>query len=837
MRSTHPVVDGRSAQLLVRLVVGHPVAMVVAGLVLVALAAVPAGRLRLQTEVVDLLPKGSRAAADYRLMLERFGGFERVFVVVESPDINDTERVAAAAEHLASILEASPLLRSVRSGISPEDEEFILTFVVQRSLLIMGDDWRERLEDAVRPAALRARAAEIRSAMVSPAGFLTVEMAKADPLGLTEAWRATEATSMAVAVDPMTMTFVSVDGRASLVILTPSTSDMSPTKGRQLRGELERAFAEVGTGGNADLRFWAVGGPLYAAADEALIKDDLKRTVTSSALGCLVLMVLAFGGLAVPAAILVAVGAAVALTAGVLALTLGEVSALSAGFAAVLVGLGIDYGIHGCVRFRQALLDRGTAEAAVRCVFSEAGPAIVSSAVTTVVAFAVLTLAVLKPLRDLGVIGAVGILMILAATVLLGPPVVVAASRGSVGQRESGTLWEAVGTGVDRMVRAAVTKPVLVLACATVLTAVAAVGLMRVQIHTDLRSVRPAHHPMLEAERALDRTFGLGAGTGSVVVPGETLDQALERAGAVARLLSNELGTSGHVTYPDGVLGALRDTHERLSEVGEVQLEPALEQLDREMRRVGLDPAGFAAGFRALRALDAGRDPAAPAPASWPSWLHQTIRIDPDGAWVMIPVRHDDNVWVKGPPEDFVARIEVVAPGSAVASVPAIGRDLERLSRRDLNRLGLATLGAVLAVVVLSFRGSLRAALLALVPVLLGSIWVFGVWGWMGYSLDVVAIAVLPLMIGIGIDDGLHAVHGVRRGTGENGLAASIRGAGRAMVLTTLTTCVGFGSLGFSDIPGLRNGGLLVAVGVTFCLCATLVVLPAIGQLRTGRRA
>ncbi len=79
-------------------------------------------------------------------------------------------------------------------------------------------------------------------------------------------------------------------------------------------------------------------------------------------------------------------------------------------------------------------------------------------------------------------------------------------------------------------------------------------------------------------------------------------------------------------------------------------------------------------------------------------------------------------------------------------------------------------------------------------------------------------------------------MHGARRDP-VAGISGAVAQAGRALVLTTLTTCVGFGSLVLSTVPGLRNGGLLIAAGVAACLAATLLVLPAIEAAARGLRA
>jgi predicted RND superfamily exporter protein len=112
---------------------------------------------------------------------------------------------------------------------------------------------------------------------------------------------------------------------------------------------------------------------------------------------------------------------------------------------------------------------------------------------------------------------------------------------------------------------------------------------------------------------------------------------------------------------------------------------------------------------------------------------------------------------------------------------------------------------------------------IAAVPVALGSLWTFGLWGALGLPLDLFALGVLPVLLSMGVDDGLHVLHAAR----EAGLAEAVRRAGRGVLLTNLTTSVGFGSLLPSQVPGLRNGGLLICVGNLLCLLATFLVLPA----------
>jgi hypothetical protein len=85
---------------------------------------------------------------------------------------------------------------------------------------------------------------------------------------------------------------------------------------------------------------------------------------------------------------------------------------------------------------------------------------------------------------------------------------------------------------------------------------------------------------------------------------------------------------------------------------------------------------------------------------------------------------------------------------------------------------------------------------------------------------------VLPLIVGIGIDDGIHIVHRWREESAQD-LAAVLKQIGRAIVLTSLTTSIGFGSLISSHYPGLRSIGWVTGLGIFTCLLASLILLPA----------
>jgi predicted RND superfamily exporter protein len=131
----------------------------------------------------------------------------------------------------------------------------------------------------------------------------------------------------------------------------------------------------------------------------------------------------------------------------------------------------------------------------------------------------------------------------------------------------------------------------------------------------------------------------------------------------------------------------------------------------------------------------------------------------------------------------------------------------------------------VFAVMVITFR-SFRYAVLAAVPLLAGMIWMLGIYPLLGLKLNMINIAVIPLVIGMGIDFGIHIVHRFRV---ERDLETVYQFTGKAVFLSALTTMIGFGSLALiGSFPSIASIGAVLFLGIATCLIATLVLLPAL---------
>jgi hypothetical protein len=138
-------------------------------------------------------------------------------------------------------------------------------------------------------------------------------------------------------------------------------------------------------------------------------------------------------------------------------------------------------------------------------------------------------------------------------------------------------------------------------------------------------------------------------------------------------------------------------------------------------------------------------------------------------------------------------------------------------------------LGTIFLILLVDFR-SLSYAVLGMIPLVGGFIWMVGLFVLFGWKFDVANVEALPLILGIGIDDAVHVLHAVKR-RGMNNLPDILRHTGRALLLTSLTTGIAFGAIAFSSHRGLAGMGLLLVLGVVSCFIASVVLLPAVMRI------
>lgn len=166
----------------------------------------------------------------------------------------------------------------------------------------------------------------------------------------------------------------------------------------------------------------------------------------------------------------------------------------------------------------------------------------------------------------------------------------------------------------------------------------------------------------------------------------------------------------------------------------------------------------------------------------------------------------------------------VLLPPFAVMVFAAMMLQTRRIEVNPVFLIGAYLVMVTASAAILDFP-NLRDALLAMFPPLVGGLMMFGIFGFAGIALNPANMIVLPLVLGIGVDDGVHVIHDYRSQRGTYRTSSSTM---NAILLTSLTTMVGFGSMLVAAHRGLFSIGVVLVIGVGCCLFVSLVTLPAL---------
>ena len=158
--------------------------------------------------------------------------------------------------------------------------------------------------------------------------------------------------------------------------------------------------------------------------------------------------------------------------------------------------------------------------------------------------------------------------------------------------------------------------------------------------------------------------------------------------------------------------------------------------------------------------------------------------------------------------------------------MPLVFYVLIQIIGRDGKIAAILTIIVVLILRLWDFK-KIHLAILAMVPLIIGAIWMVGTMHLLGLQLTLVNLMGLPLILGIGIDDGVHILH--RYGIeGRGKIRTVFTSTGKAVMLTSLTTMLAFGSLVFATYRGLGSLGIALFIGVGTCFLTSVIILPAL---------
>lgn len=627
-----------------------------------------------------------------------------------------------------------------------------------------------------------------------------------------------------------------------------------------LQGRLDGEESDVGGDGTAliraaaeTLQFDERGIDLRLTGRGPLSKEEMTHAVsdiqTAGALSLLLLAVVLTLGFRSWRAILACFGTllcGLAWTFGFATLAVGSLTLLSIVFSVLFIGLGIDFAIHFAMRFREeAGESRVGPQAAARAAASCSG-SLGLCAVTSAVGFLSFWPTEYRGLAELGQIAAAGMVLALVASLTVLPALMsLLKTPGGAHARMPGGA--AIGAWINRRFRW-ITAAALVLAVASLAIS------LRTEFDFNTLALKDPHSESVQTLLDLQQDGAITPYTLSI--PFETRDAAREAANRLRGLPE----VAGVRTLEDLVPADI-ELKQAMIEEGAVFLWPALNPANRadppdadqtadalrQLKTMAWDDLPQEAASRlksALSALDAADAQTLNDRLAAPLTITLARLKDALGAQIF----GMDDI-----PQDMVDRYVAADGGVRIAVLPgddlrdyeALGRFVESVTtlypdatgrpvlEAGTGRIVVAAFQQAVAIalgvifIVLFWRlRSVRDAVLVLIPLILAgaATTAFGVLA--GIPFNVANVIVLPLILGLGVDNG---VHFVARWREERDLAAVLLSSTpRAVLLSGGTTLVSFATLAIVNNSGISGMGLLLAAAMIAIMISTMIVLPAL---------
>jgi hopanoid biosynthesis associated RND transporter like protein HpnN len=804
--------------------------------------------------------------------------YENMFVVVDAPT---PERAGEAAAALAARLEAEP--RRFHRAYLPGGGEFFENHAFLYLETEELEDLADKLAIAQPYLAELSRDGTLRglASMMARGGRAVREGdVSGDQLhALFD--RFLEALSARIEARPYHLSWAEVlaegdldlDSRRRFLLVQPvlEFDELQPAKRSILA--VRRIANELGFTPESGVRVRITGDVALSFEEMEVLRTQAVAAGVASLVLVAVILALGLRSIRMVFSTLATLIVGLVWTAGFTAVAIGHLNMISVCFAVLFIGLGVDFGIHVCIRYRELLASGLEHATALQETARDVGSSIFLCAMTTAIGFFAFVPTDFVGVAELGLISGAGMFISLFCTLTLLPALLslrpIPASRRYL----AGAKWSNAS-----LANLPMRHPRAIRGTALIMGIGAILLLPKARFDNNPLNVRD---PSSESVRTFNELLEKG---GSSPWSLNAIAPSLESARLLAERLEALDVVERAVTVSDYVptdqenkLGIIEDVAMFVAPPpgpdGKAPLPSLVEQvealidLSHELRRLQDtgEPSDLVASAsrlrpvldRYLQRVESSRDPTREIEALQSSMLgtlpeqlrildaalsagHVTLEKLPDTILERM-ITADGRVRIQIFPRDdlndhaalasFVDGVKIVAPevaGSA-SEILESGRSVVRA----LTQAMLSAFTAITLFLLILWR-RIDDTALVMIPLLLASALTVAAAVLADIPFNFADVIVLPLLLGIGVDSGIHLVHRARV-VADGDVNLLTTSTARAVAYSALTTIASFGSLGLATHLGLQTLGRLLTIGVGFTLVCNLIVLPALIRLRPDR--
>ena len=537
------------------------------------------------------------------------------------------------------------------------------------------------------------------------------------------------------------------------------------------------------------------GGMIVLDYDgDKMTMDDFFITAIVTVILILILLFVFFRSISIPLLSAVPLLVGVIWTSGIIFLLYDSLNVMSVMFAVLLLGLGIDYCVHLLSRFMDEMDDHNNIVISFKHTFAHTGKAVILGCLTTATALFALCFAETTLLHQLGVVVGLGLLLTLAAVFLMMPAIITLCLKfGKINRRRAKfNVLKIVGSSAEKF------SSIVIILFVSLLV-LFGFSARNAELSSDMYELFPTNTEVYRQLEKVKKNFDYNP------------DYLISFANSAAELAYSVEGfqNTSKVLRVESILDYFPENQTKklniIKQVIEIHPEFAdISQINVEKMTLCDLPSEITQ-----------------------HWIS-------DKGEFLIKIIPDGNLYDREYQKKLLFRLRLI--NSNVSSDAAVWTRIIDIMANDIIRSSLAVLVVLFLIVYIGIRRRNPIfAILSLVPVGFGIIGLLGSYRFFGANLNFISIAMIPLIIGIGIDDGIHIIHRYLEEKRKS-ISQVVQFTGKAIFLTTATTCLAFSSFLFSSHPSMRFLALVPIIGLIICFLGSVIFLPALIKVFADRK-
>ncbi len=553
----------------------------------------------------------------------------------------------------------------------------------------------------------------------------------------------------------------------------------------------------------------ATGMPYVTQQKSVYIGQEMGRLVMLAAIICILVMLLMTRSLRGIVCPFLSVIGGIVITFGIAGYTQMYVDSTVLMIPAILAfAVAIAYNIHIFSYFKQCMRRHGRRKQAVVETVSEIGWSVVFCGLTTVISLMSFMVIPIRPMKCVGMMSSLTILFVLFTTLMMAPVLLSFGKDKKPKADIDGEGGTRLGRAMEKLNDFTFKHSKSIVAVFAVVCVVLGIGLWKIEPAFDIERTMGKDVPYVSDVLTVGRSELGALYSYDLVMEFEHEDDAKQPENLQKlEQLEKLVGTYSLTKRTNSILDIIKDLNQTLNGGDKAFYRiPDTEEGVAQMLMLYENAGGSEAEY-------------------WMDYGYKRLRL-------MVEISDFNSAEVERELNDIAEKTEEMFPGvtvTAVGNIPQYTTMMQYLVRGQMQSFLISVL--IIAIILMIAFQSFRVGLIGLIPNLMPAIFVGGFMGWMGIPLDMMTATLIPMMLGMAVDDTIHFFNHSklefdRKANYTFALRRTFRVVGVAIVTTSIITSAVFACFATSACTMCINFGVLAVIGILSALLADLFITP-----------